>query len=173
MKARTLIFTGDGKGKTTAAFGMALRASGHGQRILVIQFLKSNANTGELRACASLPGVEVVQMGAGFVPKPDHPDYPRHLEKAREALAFAREKVESAQYDLIILDEICGTLGLKLIEEQAVIEMINAPGRTARLVLTGRNASPELIAQADTVTEMRCVRHGFTQGIPAQKGVEF
>jgi cob(I)alamin adenosyltransferase len=173
MKPRTLIFTGEGKGKTTAAFGMALRAAGHGQRILVIQFLKSYANTGEIRACASLPGVEAVQMGAGFVPAPAHPDYAQHQAKAREALTFARRSVESGMYDLIILDEICGAIGRGLLEEKAVVELLNAPKRTACLVLTGRHATENLILQADTVTEMRCIRHGYTQGIEAQKGVEF
>ncbi|MDD5304848.1 MAG: cob(I)yrinic acid a,c-diamide adenosyltransferase [Elusimicrobia bacterium] len=168
-----MIFTGDGKGKTTAAFGMALRASGHGQRVLIVQFLKSNAATGELRACAQLPGVEVVQMGRGFIPRREHAAFPEHEAAAREALAFAREAVLSSKYDLIILDEICGALLRELIDEEAVIALINAPERTACLVLTGRHASAALIAQADTVTEMRCVRHGYTEGIAAQKGVEF
>jgi cob(I)alamin adenosyltransferase len=173
MKPRTLIFTGDGKGKTTAAFGMALRAAGHGQRVKVIQFLKSNSATGELAACAKLPGVEVVQMGRGFVPKPDHPAYAAHREAARKALAFAGKTVISPEYDLIILDEICGAIALGLIPEEGVLELMDAPERTACLVLTGRGGSARLIEHADTVTEMRMVRHGYTQGLKAQEGVEF
>jgi len=173
MKARTLIFTGEGKGKTTAAFGMVLRAVGHGQRVLVVQFLKSNAVSGELLAGARLPQVEVVQMGRGFVPSPTNPAFADHCETARAALAFAQQAIVSGKYDFIVLDEICGAVALELIEEDAVIEMLSAPERKVCLVLTGRHASPRLIEHADTVTEMQCIRHGYTQGIGAQEGVEF
>lgn len=173
MSARTLIFTGEGKGKTTAAFGMVLRAAGHRQSVLVVQFLKSNSATGELLACAHLPQVEVVQMGCGFVPAPEHPAFAEHQQKAREALAFAQQTVLSGKYDLIVLDEICGAIARGLIDEEAVIELLSAPERKACVVLTGRYASARIIEQADTVTEMKCVRHGYTQGIVAQEGVEF
>jgi cob(I)alamin adenosyltransferase len=173
MKPRTLIFTGEGKGKTTAAFGMALRAAGHGQRVLIVQFLKSNAATGELLASARLPEIEVVQMGRGFVPPREHPAFLAHRDTALEALAFARNAVLSARYDLVILDEVCGAIARELVEEESVIELMTARERKACLVLTGRYASAELIGHADTVTDMRCVRHGYTQGIAAQKGVEF
>ena len=173
MKSRTLIFTGEGKGKTTAAFGMVLRAAGHGQRVLVVQFLKSNAETGELLACAQLPQVEVVQMGRGFVPPRTHRAFANHCETAREALRFATTALASEKYDLIILDEICGAIAHALIEEDDVIELLNAQERSACVVLTGRNASARLIARADTVTEMKCIKHGYAEGITAQKGVEF
>ena len=173
MKPRTLIFTGEGKGKTTAAFGMVLRAAGHDQRVLVVQFLKSNTATGELLACAQLPQVEVVQLGRGFVPPREHPAFADHRATANEALSVATEAVVSGKYDLIVLDEICGAIGRELIEEDAVIELLVEPKRTACMVLTGRHASPRLMDQADTVTEMRCISHGYTQGINAQEGVEF
>lgn len=173
MKPRTLIFTGEGKGKTTAAFGMVLRAAGHGQRVLVVQFLKSNTETGELLACALLPHVEVVQMGRGFVPPQAHPAFEGHRETAHEALAFAQTVIASNKYDLIVLDEICGAIARELIEEDDVIELLATPQRMACIVLTGRHASARLIAEADTVTEMRCISHGYTKGIAAQKGVEF
>ena len=173
MKPRTLIFTGEGKGKTTAAFGMVLRAAGHGQRVLVVQFLKANAATGELMACSNLPGVEVVQMGRGFVPPKTHAAYAGHRETAGEALDFARQAVASAKYDLIVLDEICGAVAHGLVEQEDVIEMLALSERTACVVLTGRHATGQLMAQADTVTEMKCIQHGYTQGITAQKGVEF
>jgi len=173
MSARTLIFTGEGKGKTTAAFGMVLRATGHKQRVLVVQFLKSNAATGELLACAHLPQIEVVQMGRGFVPPVAHPAFITHRETAQEALAYANAAVVSGKYDLIVLDEICGAIARELINEEAVIEMLTTPERTACIVLTGRDASARLMERADTVTEMRCVQHGYTQGITAQEGVEF
>ena len=173
MKPRTLIFTGEGKGKTTAAFGMVLRAAGHGQRVLVVQFLKSNGDSGELLACGHLPGVEVVQMGRGFVPPKAHLAFDAHRKTAQDALAFARKSIACEKYDLIVLDEVCGAIAHELIEEHEVIGLLTAPERTACVVLTGRHASEGLIAQADTVTEMRCVRHGYTEGIAAQKGVEF
>lgn len=173
MMPRTLIFTGDGKGKTTAALGMALRAAGHGQRVLVVQFLKSNTATGELRGAAALPQITILPMGRGFVPDKDHPEFARHRQAAREALEFARGAVISGGYELIVLDEVCGAIARGLIDEAAVVGLMECPERTACLVLTGRAASAELITHADTVTEMRCVRHGLQQGIKAQKGVEF
>ena len=173
MNPRTLIFTGEGKGKTTAAFGMALRAAGHGQRIFILQFLKSNAASGELLACAHLPQIEVVQMGCGFVPQPEHPSFAHHCEVANQAFVLACETVVSGKYDLIILDEICGAIARGLVDEEAVLDLLAAPGRSACVVLTGRHASERLIAHADTVTEMRCVCHGYAEGISAQEGVEF
>lgn len=173
MKARTLIFTGDGKGKTTAALGMVVRAVGHGQRVLVVQFLKSNAETGELRGLSALPEVKIVQMGCGFVPRGDHPQFTTHQDAARAALEFARGEVVSGGYDLIVLDEVCGAINAQLIGEAEVLELLACPERTACIVLTGRGAGEHLVAAADTVTEMRCISHGYQQGIKAQKGVEF
>ncbi|MEI6033217.1 MAG: cob(I)yrinic acid a,c-diamide adenosyltransferase [Verrucomicrobiae bacterium] len=173
MSPRTLIFTGEGKGKTTAAFGMVLRAAGHQQSVLVVQFLKSNAASGELQACARLPDVEVVQIGLGFVPPPEHATFAKHCEAAEKALAFARQALDSGKHDLIVLDEICGAIARGLIDEDDVIGLLDAPGRTACIVLTGRHASARLIEHADTVTEMACVRHGYAHGILAQEGVEF
>jgi cob(I)alamin adenosyltransferase len=173
MTPRTLIFTGDGKGKTTAALGMVLRAVGHGQRVMVVQFLKSNKASGERHACALLPQVEWVQMGCGFVPMPEHPDYPRHRAAAQAALEFARTTVAAGQHDLIVLDEICGAIAHGLIDVEAVTGMLDEAGRSACVVLTGRGAPARLIEKADTVTDMRVIKHGYADGIAAQKGVEF
>jgi len=173
MKPRTLIFTGEGKGKTTAAFGMALRAAGHGQRVLIILFLKSDASTGELQACTHLPQIEVVQMGRGFVPPEAHPAFSAHRDAAQEALDFARAAVASGKYGMIILDEICGAIARNMIDEGSVLELLDCPERTACIALTGRHASARLIEHADTVTEMHCVRHGYAEGMSAQEGVEF
>lgn len=172
-RQRTLIFTGDGKGKTTAALGMMLRAAGHGQRVLLIQFLKSCSDTGELQALPHLPKIDFVQMGCGFVPMPSDPAFEKHRSMAEKALAFAREAVNTARHDLIILDEICGAIAKNLISEQEVIALLDLPMRNACIVLTGRGASATLQAHADTVTEMRCLRHGYQQGIVAEEGVEF
>ena len=172
-KGRVLIFTGDGKGKTTAALGMALRASGHGLRTLVLQFLKADPSIGEMAAVKNLPGVEMVQMGRGFVPSPTDPAFQEHCKAALGALEEAIEAVQSRRYDLIILDEICIAVAKGLITEDQVMEVIDRIGEDSCLVLTGRGATDRLISKADTVTEMRSLKHGLSEGIAAQKGVEY
>jgi cob(I)alamin adenosyltransferase len=176
-KSRILIFTGDGKGKTTAALGMALRASGHGQRILILQFIKANPLTGELTALKHLSGIETIQMGRGFVPSQENPAFPEHFQAAVQALSKAADGLRSKKYDLIILDEICTAVAKGLLTEDQAIELIDQSSRLGNgsscLVLTGRGATDRLISKADTVTEMRCVKHGLREGITAQKGVEY
>ena len=170
---RILIFTGDGKGKTTAALGTLLRAVGYGQRCLIVQFIKGKADVGELAACGHLPGVEVVQMGRGFSPQPDSPQFASHQQAAEEALELARSALASGKYDLLLLDEICYAITTKLIDESRVIELLHRPSTCSCIILTGRNASQALMAHADTVTEMKCIRHALQAGIAATPGVEY
>jgi cob(I)alamin adenosyltransferase len=172
-KGRILIFTGDGKGKTTAALGMALRASGHGLRALILQFIKADTSVGELTGLKYLPGVETILMGRGFVPSPTDPAFREHCQAANHALEKASEALQSKKYDMIILDEICTAMALGLITEDQIMEVTNQASGDLRLVLTGRGASDRLISKADTVTEMRCLKHGLQEGIAAQKGVEY
>ncbi len=172
-KNRILIFTGDGKGKTTAALGMVLRASGHGMRTLFLQFMKANDAVGELAALKYLPGVEAIQMGRGFVPSATNPAFPEHRQTAFRALEKAAEALRSRRYDLIILDEICTAMDKGLIQEDQIMALIEESGGVSCLVLTGRGATQHLIAEADTVTEMRSIKHGLREGITAQKGVEY
>jgi len=172
-KSRVLIFTGDGKGKTTAALGMALRASGHGMRTLVLQFMKADDTVGELTGLRYLPGVEAIQMGRGFVPPPTNPSFPEHRQAACHGLEKAAEALRSKQYDLVILDEIITAMDRGLITENQIMELIVKSDDISCLVLTGRGATQPLIDKADTVTEMRNLKHGLTQGIAAQKGVEY
>jgi len=172
-KSRILIFTGDGKGKTTAALGMALRASGHGMRTLILQFIKANEAVGELTGLRYLPGVEAIQTGRGFVPPPTNPSFPEHRQAACHALEKAAEALRSKKYDLIILDEICTAMDRGLITEDQILDLIEESGEVSCLVLTGRGATQRLIARADTVTEMHNLKHGLHQGITAQKGVEY
>ena len=171
-KNRILIFTGDGKGKTTAALGMALRASGHRMKTLILQFIKSN-KSGELTALKNLHGVEIIQTGRGFVPSPMDPAFPEHRQAAYHGLEMAAEALRSRRYDLMILDEICTAMDRGLITEDQIINLIEESGEIACLVLTGRGATNRLIAKADTVTEMRSLKHGLSEGIAAQKGVEY
>lgn len=170
---RILIFTGDGKGKTTAALGMALRAHGHGIPVAVVQFVKSDVKTGEFAALNALPGVEVFVTGRGFVPPKADPGFADHRRAAEEGLRIASEAACSGRYGLVILDEGCYAVARELIAEEFVLRLLReaAPGVT--IVLTGRGATERLIAAADTVSEIRCLKHGFDTGRTAQKGVEF
>lgn len=172
-QARIVLFTGDGKGKTTAALGMAIRASGHGLRTLIVQFIKSNSSTGEIPALKNLPGVEIVQTGKGFVPARSDPHYPLHQQSARDGLKLVAEAIASRKYHLVILDEVCTAVSKELLDEEKVAEAIGQADGETCLVLTGRGAPKGLLDLADTVTEMCCIKHGFQAGIPAQEGVEF
>ena len=172
-EGRILISTGDGKGKTTAALGMVLRAYGHGIPAAVVQFVKSDRKTGEFAALQKMGGVEIVVTGLGFVPRPADPRFADHRKAAEEGLRIAAEAARSGRFGLLVLDEVCTAVSLALLTEEAVLAVLRdaAPGST--LVLTGRGATPGLIAAADTVSEIRSVKHGFDHGRKAQKGVEF
>lgn len=173
IKARILLFTGDGKGKTTAALGMALRAAGHGMRAVIVQFVKNDPRTGEIEAFRRLPGVTVIQAGRGFIPKEESEDYQLHKSAARAGLAQAEAALASGRADLLVLDEIAVAVSRGLIDEGSVIDLVSAAGPGITIVMTGRSASPALMDAADTVTEMRACKHGYESGIAAQKGVEY
>ncbi|MCX5829235.1 MAG: cob(I)yrinic acid a,c-diamide adenosyltransferase [Deltaproteobacteria bacterium] len=170
---RIVLFTGDGKGKTTAALGMVLRASGHDLKSLIVQFIKAAGETGELSACRHLPGVEIVQAGLGFIPDKTSPAFAAHQQAAQEGLNKATAAIADRNYDLVVLDEICLAVTKGLLTEEAVIESIHKSGPEVVIVMTGRQAPAGLISLADTVTEMTMIKHGYVAGWPAQKGVEF
>lgn len=172
MDKNILIFTGNGKGKSTAAFGMALRARGHDHRVLIIQFIKNDSGVGELVSLQKL-GVSIVQTGHGFIPKPGTSRYAEHQEAAQEGFALACEALQSGNYDLIVFDEICGAVAKGLLDEQKVIEAIVQAPAPLNIVLTGRGATDKMIAMADTVSEVQPLKHALDQGIPAREGVEF
>ncbi len=169
---RILLFTGDGKGKTTAALGLAFRASGHNLRTCVIQFIKGDASVGEVAAAAESPRTRIVQTGLGFLPPTTSPAFREHVAAAQAGLRQAAEAIAGGQFELVILDEICLAVARDLIDEQQVVELVAQTPSDSCLVLTGRGATPGLIALADTVTDMRCVKHGLQTGRAAQKGVE-
>jgi cob(I)alamin adenosyltransferase len=168
---RILIFTGDGKGKTTASLGMVLRNAGHGKATRFIQFVKSQL-TGEHEAIKVLPNVDAEQVGLGFLPKADSENFNAHKDAAAKGLILARAAIDSDKYDMVILDEICFAVASGLLTEDQVIETVNKARPEQCIVLTGRGATEKLIAIADTVTEMKCIKHGADTGIEAQKGVE-
>jgi cob(I)alamin adenosyltransferase len=165
-----LVNTGNGKGKSTAAFGVALRAIGQGLSVSVIQFIKGKWKTGEMEAARRL-GLELIPMGKGFTWDSKNLEEDKAL--MREAWALASEKMLSGQYDLIILDEINYVLGYGYIAVDEVIRTLQSRPSHVHVVLTGRNAPEEVMALADCVTEMRDVKHPYRNGIPAQKGIDY
>ena len=171
-KNRIVLVTGDGKGKTTAALGMVVRAAGHGMRVCVVQFIKQQRNTGESRALALLPGVELHVCGQGFVTTAAGAAFDSHAQAAREGLRLAAEKLRDPAYGMVVLDEVCGAVSCGLLKAQEVREAIQDAAPGTAVVLTGRNACPDLIGMADTVSRVECVKHGYEAGWPAQPGVE-
>lgn len=164
-----IVHTGDGKGKTTAALGLALRAYGAGLKVLIMQFIKGRRRSGELTALDAL-GIEVRQMGLGFITKDNFDEQRR---SAQTALELAKEEILSGTWDLIILDEINYAVKFELLDAQDLLSLIKIRPEPLHLVLTGRDALPELIDVADLVTEMKLIKHPFKQGIKAQSGIEF
>ncbi|MBT4816237.1 MAG: cob(I)yrinic acid a,c-diamide adenosyltransferase [Lentisphaerae bacterium] len=170
--SRVLVFTGEGKGKTTAALGMVLRAVAHGMCVRVQQFIKRPGASGESSALQAFPNVRITQCGCGFVPSPDHPEFPDHREAASVGFRAMAEAVSGGEWDLIVLDEICVAIHRGLVPEEAVLDLIASLPEGRLLVLTGRGATPALIDAADTVSRMTCVKHALASGTPAQRGVE-
>lgn len=167
-----IVITGDGKGKTTAALGTALRSAGHGMKSFMIQFIKDQESGEHLSQRFLSPYLEIIRCGKGFVRK-EKGDLQIHIDAARKGLNLAREKMESGDYDLIILDEIFPALSLGLIPLGEVLSLIKGKPKEIHLILTGRGAPPEIIELADTVSEVKEIKHAFRKGFKAQKGIEF
>ncbi len=175
-----LINTGNGKGKTTAALGTAVRAWGNGQKVLILQFIKGSWKYGELeavRALGSLNGnIEIRSMGDGFVfhgRKEDPETFARKKQLAQEAWAAAVREVMSDAWDLVVLDEVNYAIHFGMLTAEEVAGLIRTRPARLNLILTGRYAPESLIDLADTVTEMKPVKHAFEKGIRARKGIEF
>ena len=171
-KPRILLFTGNGKGKTTAALGMVLRAAGHAMPTLVLQFVKKDATSGEIAALGSLDSVDIVQTGLGFLPAEGSPALARHRDAAEAGFNRAKEAILGGRYSLVVLDEICFAVSRGLLDEVDVLELLDQLPDEIIVVLTGRDATPGLIDAADTVSDIRCVKHAAEQGCGARKGVE-
>jgi cob(I)alamin adenosyltransferase len=176
-ESSVVINTGDGKGKTTAALGLALRAAGHDMKVLILQFIKSGRVSGEAKVIRERlrPLVDIEQLGKGFIRfkngKPDPTG--EQIKNARDSFKYASDKIESNKYDLIVLDEINNLVDYGMLKVEEVAEIIKNRPKGICLVLTGRNASPEIIDIADTVTEMKEMKHVFRKGIKARKGIEY
>jgi len=190
-----LVFTGNGKGKTTAALGQALRSVGEGKRVLMVQFIKGPWKSGEdvliekikkqkeksQSKNQKLPdGLEylcefdIIKTGKGFVGiLGDTLSIEEHQKAAEGGLALARQEIESGNWDMIILDEVNNAVHLGLISKEKVLDLVNLTPNTLHLILTGRDAPEEFIGRADLVTEMRDVKHPFEKGIKAKRGLEY
>lgn len=171
----TIVYTGKGKGKTTAALGIALRAVGYKKRICMIQFIKGSWHYGEMDSSKRLePEFEMVAVGKGFVGIIDDKSSKEdHKEIANEAIRISNEKMQSGKYDIVILDEVNYAVNLGLIPVNDVLNLIKSKPQEVDLVLTGNYAKDEVINVADLVTEMREIKHPFQKGIKAKKGIDF
>jgi len=169
-----IVNTGPGKGKTTAAMGTGLRAVGQGMRVLMLQFLKGSWHYGELDAVQEFGDKFVMkQLGRGFVKvgaeKPD----PEDVRMVEDAWAEGEKAIQSGQWDLVILDEINYAISYGMLDPAKVVASLQRKPEMVHVILTGRNAHPTIVELADTVTEMRQVKHAYEKGVMAQRGIEY
>jgi len=170
-----IVYTGNGKGKTTAALGLAMRAIGYEHKVCMLQFIKGSWHYGEMDSSKKLgPNFELIAVGKGFVGiLDDNSTREEHEKYAAEALKICREKIFSEKYNVIILDEVNYAINLGLIDVQEIIKIIKEKPSSLDLVLTGRDTKKEIIELADLVTEMKEIKHPFKSGIKAKKGIDF
>jgi len=174
-KGLIVVITGHGKGKTTSALGIAVRACGHGMSTCMIQFMKGDMYAGEWDGVKKMScRVELIPTGKGFCGIRGNP-YPfkEHRENAQNAIQLAHEKMASKEFDILILDEINNALHLKLVDLNQVLELIRKKPPLMHLVLTGRDAHPEVVELADTVSEVREIKHAYRKGIEPQPGIDY
>jgi cob(I)alamin adenosyltransferase len=169
-----IVNTGPGKGKTTAAMGTGLRAVGQGLRVLMLQFLKGSWHYGELDAVKAFGDRFVMkQMGRGFVKVGTEQPDPEDVRMVEEAWAEAEQAILSSEWDLVILDEINYAISYGMLDPGKVVESLKKKPENMHVILTGRNAHPTIVELADTVTEMRQVKHAYEKGVLAQRGIEY
>ena len=174
-KGLIIVYYGNGKGKTTAALGVALRAIGYELNVCMIQFIKGEWNYGEIYSSNKLkPNFELVITGKGFVGiiDDDH-DFTEHIESSKNALAIAKEKIESGKYNIVILDEINYAIKLNLITENEEINMLESKPTELNIIMTGNYLSKKILDLAELVKEMKEVKHPYKKGIRARKGIDF
>ena len=169
-----IVNTGPGKGKTTAAMGTALRAVGNGLRVLMLQFLKGSWHYGELDAVKAFGDNFIMrQMGRGFVKVGGAETDPEDIRMVEEAWSEAEQEIVSGRWDLVILDEINYAISYKMLNPLKVVEALKRKPEMVHVILTGRNAHPAIVEIADTVTEMREIKHAYQKGVEAQRGIEY
>ena len=175
QKGLVIVYTGGGKGKTSAALGLVLRAVGYNHKVCMVQFVKGSWHYGELDSAKRLaPEFEMITAGKGFVGILDD-KIPRedHVKAANDTLMISREKIASGKFDVVILDEINYAVQLELLKLDDVIDLIKSKPAELDLVLTGNHAAKEVIELADLVTEMKEIKHPFKSGLKAKKGIDF
>ena len=174
-KGLLIVYTGPGKGKTTCALGTAFRAVGQGLRVLMVQFIKGSWHYGELDAAKMLGDdkFEIRPMGRGFVKVGGAETDPEDIRMAEECWETGREAIYSGKYELVILDEINYVISYKMLDAAKVAEALKGRPEVVHVICTGRNAHPLLVEQADLVTEMKEVKHPYTKGILAQRGIDY
>ena len=169
-----IVNTGPGKGKTTAAMGTGLRAAGNGMKVLMLQFLKGSWHYGELDAVKSFGDKFIMkQMGRGFVKIGGAETDPEDIRLVEQAWEEAREAIFSGQWDIVILDEINYAISYGMLDPARVVEALRQKPDQVHVILTGRNAHPSIVEIADTVTEMKQVKHAYEKGVMAQRGIEY
>ena len=169
-----IVNTGPGKGKTTAAMGTALRAVGQGMRVLMLQFLKGSWHYGELDAVQAFGDKFIMkQMGRGFVKIGAETPDPEDVRMVEEAWAEAEKAIQSGEWDMVVLDEINYAISYGMLDATKVAESLKKKPEMVHVILTGRNAHPTIVDLADTVTEMRQVKHAYEKGVMAQRGIEY
>ncbi len=166
------IFTGDGKGKTSAALGVVLRALGHGMRVHITYFMKGDYPYGERAILSKLPNVTMASFGSREFINPANIK-PEEIEQTKLALATAREAIFSGNYDLVVLDEVNIAVAWKLVELDEVVKLISDKPQNVELILTGRRADTKLVQLADLVTEMLKIKHPYDEGVLARKGIDY
>ena len=174
-KGLVVVITGHGKGKTTTALGIAVRACGHDMKVSIIQFMKGDLYAGEWDGVKKMNcRIELIATGKGFCGIQGNPyPYKEHRENAQEAIQIVHKKMESAPPDILILDEINNALRLKLVDLDQVLQIIEQKPSPMHLVLTGRDAHPRVIELADTVSEITEVKHAYRKGIEPQPGIDY
>ena len=165
------IYTGNGKGKTTAALGLIIRALGNGKRVCLIQFMKKNFVYGEIKFLEKQKNIDIFQFGTDQLIDPNHPDE-IDFKEAELGYQKAKEILNSGKYDLIVIDEINVAIKWKLLPLEKQLELLDIK-TDAEVVMTGRYASPEVVKKANLVTEMLEIKHYYSEGVQARKGVEF
>lgn len=174
-KGLVVVITGNGKGKTTSALGIAVRACGHHMKVCIIQFMKGDMYSGEWDGVGRMGcEVELISTGKGFCGIQGNP-YPfkEHRENAQEAVKLVHQRLGAGREDILILDEINNALHLRLVDLNQVLEIIQRKPPLMHLVLTGRNAHPQVVELADTVSEIREIKHAFSKGIEPQPGIDY
>jgi len=166
------IFTGDGKGKTSAALGVVLRALGQELRVCIVVFMKGDYPYSEWKFLSKLPDVKIARYGFRTFTDPANVK-PEEIEQARQALAFAREAMLGGNYDLVVLDEVNLAVDWKLVELDEVVRLIGDKPQNVELILTGRRADTQLVELADLVTEMMKIKHPYDAGVLARKGIDY